>query len=151
MIKASAELSLCVVTYSSWIIWEVQQYCEYDYFFPLEATRILPHCRYLQVLVILLYINFYIHHLLHLSPLHLFAPYLTTIFTKFHLPHQFFHVHPVRCEQAAHSLSSLHQYSSLYGMIEAKLPNELGFLCALNSHSYLLLWQETKKYMNKVL
>jgi len=36
-------------------------------------------------------------------------------------------------------------------MIEAKLGNELGFQHALISHScHLLLWRETKKYMNKV-
>lgn len=39
----------------------------------------------------------------------------------------------------------------LYGMIEAKLGNELGFQCALVSHScHLLLCWETKIYMNKV-
>jgi hypothetical protein len=39
----------------------------------------------------------------------------------------------------------------LYGMIETKLCNELGFLCTLILHScHLLMWRETNKYMDKV-
>jgi hypothetical protein len=39
----------------------------------------------------------------------------------------------------------------LYGMIEAKLGNELGFLRASITHRcHLLFWRETKKYMNNI-
>jgi hypothetical protein len=62
------------------------------------VTTIVPRRHYFHLVVSLLLFHFDLHLLLRLSSLHLFSTYVTTIVTKFHLPHQFLHyVRPVPC------------------------------------------------------
>ena len=121
---------------------EVPHYRECDYFFLHEATRTVPHCHYFQLVVSLLIFHFYLH-LLRLSSLHIFAAYVTTIYAKFNFLISF----SVCSSTSLSSASTLFVLSSSafllfqYVMIEAKLVNELGFLCALIMHScHLFLW-----------